>query len=210
VAVAILTWRAADRIDVRFVTWVHRTAPEALVDAMRVLTHAGSAPVLGAVALAAALYLMQRGRPSAAAYVVAAFVAGQLVTQGLKAVFRRTRPALDDPYIELATYAFPSGHALGATATYGAILVVLWPQLGRARAVVTVGIGSLVLVVAASRVTLGAHYLLDVVAGMLGGVAVLAGLLLVFDAAPRGRRSFSFRTRHEQTESVGLDRHSQG
>ena len=116
----VLLWDDADRLDVRFVAWVNRTAPESLVDAMRVATYTGSALVLVVVALVSGGLLARRGRAHAAALVVAATVGGLVTTQILKAAVRRTRPELDEPYVQLTTYAFPSGHALAATATHTA------------------------------------------------------------------------------------------
>ena len=126
IAAAVLFWASADRLDVRAVNWVRRTAPDLLVDAMEVVTYAGSAVVLGPLAA-------RRRRCSssgaagrgAAIFVVAAFAGSLLVSQALKALFQRGRPELEDPFVQLTTYAFPSGHSFGATATYGALALVL-------------------------------------------------------------------------------------
>jgi membrane-associated phospholipid phosphatase len=179
-AVAVVAWNEADRLDVRFVTWVHESSPDALVDAMRVLTHLGNVVVLGIVALIAGIVLARRGNWRATAFVFTAFLAGQLVSQGLKHAIERRRPELDEPFVLLTTYAFPSGHAFGATTTWGALAVVTWSLASdrRRRALAAACAALLVVVVAASRVVLGVHFTLDVLAGIAGGVAVLAGLLL--------------------------------
>ena len=121
----MLFWASADRLDVRAVDWVRRTAPDLLVDVMEVVTYAGSAVVLGPLALLAALLLVRRGRPGAAIFVLAAFAGSVIVSQSLKALFQRGRPELEDPFVQLTTYAFPSGHSFSATATYGALALVL-------------------------------------------------------------------------------------
>ena len=178
---AVLASNQADRLDVRFVTWVHETAPDALVELMRVLTYLGNVVVLGVAALAAGLVLVRRGYVRAAAFVFTAFLAGQLVSQGLKQLVERERPQLDEPFVLLSTYAFPSGHAFGATTTWGALAIVawtFWPRRQHRALVVGVAI-AFVVVVAVSRVVLGVHFVLDVLAGIAGGVAVLAALLLL-------------------------------
>lgn len=178
---AVLWSNRADRLDVRFVTWVHETSPEALVDLMRVLTYLGSVAVLGPVALVAGMLLVLRGYPRAAAFVFAAFLAGELVSQGVKQLVERQRPELDEPFVLLSTYAFPSGHAMAATTTWGALAVVawaLWPHR-RPRTLAVATTCALVVVVAASRVVLGVHFVLDVLAGIAGGIALLAALLLL-------------------------------
>jgi membrane-associated phospholipid phosphatase len=199
-AVAALAWEEGGERDVHFVHWVHRTVPKGLVDLMRVATYLGSGSVLAPLAAAAALFLVRRGRPATAAFVVTALVASEAIDQALKAVFRRARPELENPFERLTTYSFPSGHAFAATATYGALAFVLasgrsWQQ----SALVATSAAILVVVVAASRVILGVHYLLDVLAGIAGGVGVLSALLIAFG----GR--VSRLGRNEQPERAGLD-----
>ncbi len=125
IAGAVLFWASADRLDVRAVDWVRRTAPDLLVDVMEVVTYAGSAVVLGPLVVVAGLLLVRRGRPGAAIFVVSAFAGSLIVSQSLKALFQRGRPELEDPFVQLTTYAFPSGHSFSATATYGALALVL-------------------------------------------------------------------------------------
>jgi membrane-associated phospholipid phosphatase len=185
-AAAALAWEDGAEADVRFVRWVHGSAPHALVDLMQVLTYLGSSIVLGSLALAAAVVLVRRGASRTAVFVVTAFVASEVLDQALKAAFRRARPELENPFVRLTTYSFPSGHAFAATATYGALGLILAARSSRTRrASVAASAAILVAVVAASRVILGVHYLLDVLAGIAGGIAVLSALLLVF----RGRHS---------------------
>ena len=206
VVAVVLLWDGADRLDVRFVAWVNRIAPESLVDTMRVVTHAGSALVLVIVALLSGVLLARRGRVHAAAFVVAAAVGGLVTTQILKAAIRRARPELDEPYVQLTTYAFPSGHALAATATYGALAIVLYTSLRarRVRHLLLAGLAALIVLVAASRVVLGAHYLLDVLAGTVGGIALLSALVLAFELAPHGSFRLGVR-RDEQAQRPGID-----
>jgi undecaprenyl-diphosphatase len=180
-AAAALAWEDGAEADVRFVRWVHGNTPNALVDLMRVLTYLGSSIVLGSLALAAAVVLVRSGTSRTAAFVLTAFVASEVVDQVLKAAFRRARPELENPFLRLATYSFPSGHAFAATATYGALAVVLATGASRTgRAWIAASAAVLVAIVAASRVILGVHYLLDVLAGIAGGIGLLSGLLLVF------------------------------
>ena len=198
--VAALAWGEGAELDVRFVRWVHRNAPAALVDVMRGLTYLGSAGALGLLALAAALLLAWRGAPRAAAFVLTAFVASEALDQLLKHLFRRARPSLEDPFLRLATFSFPSGHAFASTATYGALALVVASRVPRIRGwLVAAGTAALVAIVAASRVVLGVHYLLDVLAGIAAGIALLSALLLAL-----GGRVVELR-REEQPERARLD-----
>ncbi|WP_066413590.1 phosphatase PAP2 family protein [Halorubrum aethiopicum] len=72
-------------------------------------------------------------------------------------------------------FGFPSGHATGGAAAYGALALAydrLWT--GRTRAAAAV---ALAVAVAASRVVIEVHYAVDVIAGLLLGAAVVAGAL---------------------------------
>ncbi len=87
----------------------------------------------------------------------------------LKELFDRDRPPLADPDFEAAvgvpgSASFPSGHATTAFAA-AAALALLVPSARRPALLLACG-------VALSRVYLGVHYALDVVAGAALGVAV--------------------------------------
>jgi undecaprenyl-diphosphatase len=116
----------------------------------------------------------RRRIPPAAISGVLAVGAAAGLTSIFKDLFDRVRPALADPTIEALvrvpeSASFPSGHA--ATAFAAAVAVgasyprLRWPLLGLAA------------LVAISRIYLGVHYALDVVAGAALGLAV--GLLAV-------------------------------
>ena len=208
VAASVLFWERADRLDVRAVNWVQKTVPDTLVEMMQVVTYAGSAVVLGPmVILAGVLFFGRRGRRGAAIFVVAAFAGSQILSQGLKVLFQRGRPELEDPIVQLTTYAFPSGHSFGATATYGALALVLASAAAkrRSRTVVLAIAGTLIVVVGASRVILGRHYTLDVLAGIAGGVALVSALLLVFERSRGSLRLGLFSGGHQQAERSRLD-----
>ncbi|CAN5683770.1 MAG: phosphatase PAP2 family protein [Actinobacteria bacterium] len=206
VAAAVLFWERADRLDVRAVNWAQRTIPDVLVEVMQVVTYAGSAVVLGPLVILAGLLLIWRGRPAAAIFVIAAFAASQFLSQLLKALFQRGRPELEDPFVQLTTYAFPSGHSFAATATYGSLALVLASRAARRRDRVGIlaAATALIFVVGASRVILGRHYALDVLAGMAGGVALLSALLLGLDRSGRLHVDSLF-GRDQQPQSSGLD-----
>lgn len=81
-------------------------------------------------------------------------------------------------------YGFPSGHALGSTVIYGGLGWLL-SRDGRRRAFY-VGV-ALAVLVSLSRVVLGVHYGVDVLAGWILG---FSWLVLAFSVAPTPRRSF--------------------
>ncbi|MFO8113805.1 MAG: phosphatase PAP2 family protein [Halorubrum sp.] len=89
-------------------------------------------------------------------------------------------------------FGFPSGHATGGAAAYGAMALLYdraWTERKRILAA-----GLVAVAVAASRVVIEVHYLVDVLAGLgLGGVVVVGTLWLAGDPRFRGGSTRSAR-----------------
>lgn len=83
------------------------------------------------------------------------------------------RPVYEHP-AEIATTSFPSGHAIAATVLWG--LLVVDTEVGTRRQRLAIA-GSVITIVAVSRVVLAAHYVEDVVAGVFFGALFLWGAL---------------------------------
>jgi undecaprenyl-diphosphatase len=153
------------------------------------LSWAGSLGLLW-ITIGLAVALLRRA-PTLALVVVAAVLLADATANLLKPVFGRDRPPLrypsPEPLVPVpGTAAFPSGHA--ATSFAGAVVLAAveprlrWPLL------------VLAALVAWSRVYVGVHYPLDVVAGAALGAAI--GLLAVRALLPRaGARPRSPRSR---------------
>lgn len=133
--------------------------------------------VLALTGLLGAWLLWRRYRRSAAVLLVVPI--GMLLNVGLKNIFQRIRPTLDEPLVQLSTYSFPSGHGVASTVFYGALCALALAHWNRpaGRVAAVAGAASLVLLVCFSRVYLGAHYPSDVVAGVAVGLAGLAACL---------------------------------
>ncbi|THE63740.1 phosphatase PAP2 family protein [Salinadaptatus halalkaliphilus] len=110
------------------------------------------------------------------AFVVAVVFGGLALTLVLKTAFGASRPPASLQAVSRTGDGFPSGHTMAAT--------VLWTTLAlwgthstRQRRLATASIA--VALVAVSRLALGVHFLVDVVASVLFGVAflLLAALL---------------------------------
>lgn len=137
-------------------------------------------PLLAATALVAAA-LAWRGH-ARWAWGLAAVPTGMLLNVGLKQLFQRARPVLDEPLVQLATFSFPSGHGVASTVFYGSLcLLVLAHARARAWRYAAVAAAlAMVVLVCFSRLYLGAHYLSDVLAAVCAGVLwVIAWTALV-------------------------------
>lgn len=130
-------------------------------------------------ALLIALFVWRRRRADAATLATAMIVV-VAVGATMAAVIGRTRPA--DSLAERMATSFPSGHTAVATT----VVVILAIALRRWY-VWLLGAGW-VLTMMWSRTYLNAHWLSDVVAGMLEGVAV-ASLVWIAAEAVRDRRA---------------------
>lgn len=107
--------------------------------------------------------------------LLAVVPAGMLLNVGLKHLFARPRPGLPEPLVHITTFSFPSGHAIASTVFYGMLCMLVFAHTrSRAWRAPTLGVAiAMVLLVAFSRVYLGAHYVSDVVAGVAEGLALL-------------------------------------
>jgi len=141
--------------------------PRWAIDAFAAATHLGDAAVL--LALATLVYLASDRQEGA--FVLGILLAGFALLIATKAWYGLPRPPSPLRVVVETGYGFPSGHALGATIGWGALALVLdrfWTA-GRRRTIAAVVVGA----VALSRVVIGVHYLVDVVAGIALGVIVL-------------------------------------
>lgn len=119
-----------------------------------------------------ALWLAFRRRWQGFATWVLTWASAQLILSAAKAFFHRGRPP--DPLVATSGYALPSGHAVAGAATAVALVLVLMPSGPRRRKWEVVAI-AFAFVMALSRVYADAHWLSDVLAGVLLGTGVALG-----------------------------------
>lgn len=140
----------------------------------------GTAGVL-AIALVAGTIEYIRRPNRAIPSLVALTVVGQFaICNIVKAVVGRDRPDVSQ-LTGFSGSSFPSGHAAAAAATFAVIGLLVGRGRGRGtrNAIAGLAIGLAVLV-AASRVMLGIHWLTDVLAGLALGWAWLAACSIAF------------------------------
>lgn len=184
IAYEVSTHGALTRLDQQLADWFNRHAFSPLTELVLAYTHLhGTVGVLaiGALLLWRMLLLRQWHW---IADLLLVLPGGMLFNFGLKHVFARLRPSFDDPILVLHSYSFPSGHTIGATLLYTLLAAYLLNQpalraafdarLGGARRTTAMVLSTallLVMLTAFSRVYLGAHFLSDVLGGMLLGTA---------------------------------------
>jgi len=177
-------------LDPRMLHWVlaHRTAW--LTTVMKTVTWLGSNVVIVPVLLlVAAFYLLRRRdwRPGAK---LAVAVGGAIVLYDIvKAAVGRARPPATVWIGHYSGGAFPSGHATQTVAFYGMLALTLTTGRSvRTWVLLWTGAAMIALLVGASRIYLGAHWLSDVVGGYALGAAWLAAVVAHTLAATKPRR----------------------
>lgn len=137
---------------------------------MLIITYSGSYVVIGGLTTLSALsFFIHKHYLRIITLLIS--VGGSAVTVYLlKNLFYRARPLTEALYLE-STYSFPSGHATWAMALYGFIFYTIWThQKHHLKNPFIIFLGALIILVGASRLYLGVHYLSDVLAGFAIGL----------------------------------------
>ena len=143
---------------------------------MAALASIGDPVVLAMPIAVSTLWLLWRRRWMAAAHWLAALAFGLVLTAALEAAIDMPRPPT-----ALSGFGFPSVGLTMTTITFGFFAVLIARELpGRQRVWPYLVSGAVVAVLGFARLYLGAHWLTDLVGGMLLGVAWLLALGIAY------------------------------
>lgn len=156
--------------------------PEWTVDVFAAATALGDWKVLVAVCglfcLADVYRTVRRGEPDdgvcadRTAFLVAVVFGGIALALLLKSLFEAPRPPEELHAITPSDDGFPSGHTMVATVGWGALA---WWGVRGSRRLRVAAVGVAISVVALSRLALGVHFLVDVLAAVgFGGLYLVA------------------------------------
>lgn len=165
-------WSPLISFDSRVERAVHRDAIAhgALRGLAKVLTELGAPVLIDLAAVVLVALLVQRGRRRSGLYLAASVAGAYVLSTAGKLLVNRSRPVFADAFSHASGASFPSGHATGSAAFYLALAVVALSVLRRPPRGALLAMAVIVpLLVAATRVVLGVHYVSDVVAGLLIG-----------------------------------------
>jgi membrane-associated phospholipid phosphatase len=173
--------------DLRIAGDLHARATPLLTMLMRAVSASHGLVAIGTMSCLVAIYFARVGPRRWLLLTLIATPGGMLLNAGLKLAFERTRPHFDDSMVVLYTYSFPSGHTAGSTVFYGILgsyLVTRTTSRPLQTLIVVVSF-LMILLVAASRLYLGAHYLSDVLAGFVESMAWLTLCVAIVDVSLR-------------------------
>lgn len=181
----ILTWHGVAHDDERIDAFLARHRSGALTDASLVGSIIAGGVVLPVVAGVYALVMAARRHWRLAAFLPFALALESASYRATTMVVHRHRPPVHRLEQLPVDASYPSGHMAASIAVYGGLALILTSRLTSRRLQVLVwAIAALVPVyVAFSRMYRGMHHPLDVLGGVLIGVAALAAMVVVSRAS---------------------------
>ena len=174
---AVLTWLVATSVVIPFDQPLLDAASGlgAYMPAWQGLSDSANYPLI-AIGIGIVAWLVLRRQRMEAVLVIGVLAAATAGSEAVKQLTARPRPPGFDDSIIGVVYSYPSGHVLEAVTIYGIISILVWRSgLPKPiRMAVPLIFAGLVILVSVARVAVGAHYPSDVLAGLLGGIGVVA------------------------------------
>lgn len=123
--------------------------------------------------------MLLQGRPMAAIHLLVAGLATAIITHALKYGFGVPRPELVQ--LSFSSLAYPSGHSSGATVLFGLLAAFIAQSTQHDRRwMVYLMFGIPIVIIALTRVLLGAHWLSDVIGGILLGLVICSATRVAY------------------------------
>ena len=179
-----------EQFDEQVYRWANEIRISHATPFFTAMTIIGTPVGLGIIAAAIAAVLVARRLPRLAAYLIATPALGGVINKLLKAWFARARPEVSEMLRETTGYSFPSGHAMGSTLVFGALIYIAFRTFKsrRARAFWAAVCIASVLAISFSRIYLGVHWISDIVAGIAAGTTWVLATTSGYEIYRRMRR----------------------
>jgi undecaprenyl-diphosphatase len=166
-------------VEERLLLWIHEHETPALDSVFLVSHYLGGELFCAILVVVAAVFWRIKLQRREAALWLFLGVSTWLLQAGLKLVVERPRPALWAGSVALATFAFPSGHALASATFYPLLARGVGKLRSRWAAWAYAFAGLMALYIGFGRLYLGVHWPTDVLAGWtLGGIQTAFALYL--------------------------------
>ena len=190
-------------VDVQAATFVQSFASPAFTEAVRVISWFGSVMFLAIGSAVAAVVFIWKRWFDALLGLALTMGGGGLLNMLLKHFFQRQRPVFETPLVHLSSFAFPSGHTMGATLFYFFIAAVAAYAMRSASVRVFAFSIALMLValIGATRIYLGAHFVTDVLGAIVAGLAWLAFCWTAVETLRKWRKRQAARAAPQEASS---------
>jgi len=139
---------------------------------VKVLTDLGGSVIL--IVISSILYFVIKDKRISYG-IIGNLIISVLLNLGIKALFQRERPLIDNRLIDVIGYSFPSGHAMVSMAFYGFLIYLAYVYWNNKKYKwpIIILLMVIILIIGTSRIYLGVHYLSDVLAGYLISISYL-------------------------------------
>ncbi len=167
---------------------VHFRTP-VLTTIMVLVTRLGDPFFISSGAFLIALLLFIRGRAYDAALFAVSFVLTIVSLSVLKNFFQISRPVSE--IYQAEGWSFPSGHATAATAFFFMLAYSFFGRMKTLKNKIILVLGSIIgiVLISFSRLYLGAHWILDILAGITLGLLSVSFTVLMFNVFIENKRS---------------------
>lgn len=157
------------------------------------ITRLGDPFILSFASVLIAVLLVIRGRQYDAILFIASVLIAIISLVVLKNTFQVVRPSYD--LLNVEGWSFPSGHATVATAFFFMLVHSFFGKMKTVKNKIILVTSSILaaLLIYFSRLYLGAHWALDILAGIALGLLSVSFTVLIFGILIEGRRSLKSR-----------------
>ena len=162
--------RESTEFDDRVFNTIKPYINDGLTNFMLVITFLGKHDLLIPLNFVLIAFFIYRKERWFATRIAALSLSSLLLMFMLKFFFQRNRP-LQPVIDDVSGYSFPSGHALISVVFYGLFIHMIWHEVKSKwlRIVLIILLGTLILLIAFSRIYLNVHFASDVIAGLAVG-----------------------------------------
>ena len=162
--------RESTEFDDRVFSTIKPYINDGLTNFMLVITFLGKHDLLIPLNFVLIAFFIYRKERWFATRIAALSLSSLLLMFILKFFFQRNRP-LQPVIDDVSGYSFPSGHALISVVFYGLFIHMIWHEVKSKwlRIVLIILLGTLILLIAFSRIYLNVHFASDVIAGLAVG-----------------------------------------
>lgn len=147
---------------------------DVMINIYKVITFLGSTTFIIAMCVFFLILFIILKKKNYGFIVAGVVIISTLVNNLIKIIIARERPLVTS-FVTEHSYSFPSGHTMAATTLYGILLYfVLKSNMNKKlKVILSIVLGLLPVLVALSRVYLGAHFMSDVIGAIIASTILL-------------------------------------